>query len=97
MFDSRCQNAGLEWARAATGSDGSRPQCPDHLCYRLSRRATASASDWWGAICYLPKPCNDEELLGCIRLALERSGPSRTLKNSVLAKQNVGSSKVTLA
>src|SRR6516162_4173168 len=55
MFDSRCQNAGLEWARAATGSDGSRPQCPDHLCYRLSRRANASASDWWRSDLLLAK------------------------------------------
>src|SRR6516164_11048555 len=55
MFDSRCQNAGLEWARAATGSDGSRLQCPDHLCYRLSQRANASASDWWRSDLLLAK------------------------------------------
>jgi FixJ family two-component response regulator len=30
-----------------------------------------------GAICCLPKPYNDEELLGCIPLALERSGRSK--------------------
>jgi FixJ family two-component response regulator len=30
-----------------------------------------------GAICYLSKPYNEEELFDCIRLALERSGPRR--------------------
>jgi FixJ family two-component response regulator len=36
---------------------------------RVRRRAIRS-----GAICYLAKPYSEEELLGCIRLALEKSG-----------------------
>ena len=36
---------------------------------RVRRRAIKG-----GAICYLPKPYSDEELLSCIHLALEMSG-----------------------
>jgi FixJ family two-component response regulator len=36
---------------------------------RVRRRAIRG-----GAICYLSKPYSEEELLGCIRLALEASG-----------------------
>ena len=39
---------------------------------RIRRQAISG-----GAICYLPKPYNDEELLCCVRLALERSRPRR--------------------
>jgi FixJ family two-component response regulator len=36
---------------------------------RVRRRAIRG-----GAICYLSKPYSEEELLGCIRLALDASG-----------------------
>jgi len=38
-----------------------------------SVRARALAD---GVICYLTKPCNDDELLGCVSSALQRTTPS---------------------
>jgi FixJ family two-component response regulator len=63
---------GLELQRVLTGQSRGVPiifitAFPDE---RISRQAIDG-----GAICYLPKPYGVEELLGCIRLALERSGP----------------------